>query len=122
MHNHGCEVVVITCIDYRFQEYINKWIAQNFAPKSFDRVAFAGGVKNIVVILNQIDIAKKNHHIHKVILINHEDCGAYDQEGTPEKHAEDLKTAALKIKEIHPDLEVETYYLHLDGTFEQPVP
>jgi len=42
MDNHGCEVMVVTCIDFRLQEVINNWIAQNFAPKSFDRVALAG--------------------------------------------------------------------------------
>jgi len=59
------------------------------------------------------------HHIRRVLFINHEDCGAYGEEGTHERHQEDLQNAASKIKEQFPDLEVETYYLHLDGTFEK---
>ncbi|MCR4305568.1 MAG: hypothetical protein NUV73_00615 [Candidatus Daviesbacteria bacterium] len=117
--NHNCEAAIVTCIDFRFQEYINNWIAENFSPKTFDRVAFAGGVKSLDTILGQIDIAKKLHHIKKVILINHEDCGAYGEAGTAEKHAEDLKNAVTQIKEKYPDLEIQTFYLHLDGTFEQ---
>lgn len=72
-------------------------------------------------ILGQIDIAKRLHHIKKVILINHEDCGAYGDPpaGGPEKHAEDLKNAAAALKQRYLDLAVETYYLHLDGAFEQ---
>lgn len=117
MSDHGCEAVVVTCIDFRFQEFINNWIAQNFAPKTFDRVAIAGGVFDFDYISKQVEISKRLHHIKKVVLINHEDCGAYGETGTPEKHAEDLNHAAAKITEQYPDLEVETYYLHLDGTF-----
>ncbi len=115
---HNAEAIVITCIDFRLQEAINSWISENFTSKTFDRVAFAGGVKNLDIILGQIDIAVRLHHIKKVVLINHEDCGAYGEAGTAEKHAEDLRTAKNRIKEIHSDLNIETFYLHLDGTFE----
>lgn len=118
MDNHGAETIIITCIDFRFQEYINKWISKNFKPKTYDRGAFAGAAKSLDTILSQIDVANRLHHIKRVILINHEDCGAYGVKGTPEKHAQDLKTAKEKIKEIYPDLEVKTFYLYLDGTFE----
>ncbi len=118
MNDHQAEGIILTCIDFRLQEAINKWIGENFALKTFDRVAFAGGVKNLDIILSQIDIAVRLHQINKVILVNHEDCGAYGEAGTPEKHSEDLRTAKEKIKEIYPELKVETYYLHLDGTFE----
>jgi carbonic anhydrase len=117
--SHVAEAVVVTCIDFRFQDYINDWIAKNIPPKSHDRVAFAGSVKNLEIILGQIEVSKRLHEVKRVILINHEDCGAYGEAGTPEKHAEDLKSAAEKIKEQLPDLNVETYYLHLDGTFEK---
>lgn len=118
MADHNCESVVITCIDFRFQEYIDKWISENLTPKSFDRVAFAGGVKNLEIILGQIEISKRLHNIKKVFLVNHEDCGAYGETGTHEKHAEDLNNATKEIKEKFPDLEVKTYFLQLDGTFE----
>ena len=67
--------------------------------------------------MDQIDIAVRLHHIKKVVLINHEDCGAYGQEGTAEKHAQDLQNAKEKILIKFPDLAVEIYYLKLDGTF-----
>ncbi len=117
MNGHQAEAIIVTCMDFRLQEYINNWITQNFAPKTFDRVAFAGGGKNLDTIMGQIDISHRLHHIKKVVLINHEDCGAYGETGTPEKHAEDLKNAALKIKTLYPDLEINTYYLQLDGIF-----
>ena len=117
MDNHQCEAIIITCIDYRLQEIVNNWILDHFQPKTFDRVALAGGVKNLDVILSQVDIAVKFHHIQKVILINHEDCGAYGSEVTAEKHAQDLRSARATIQKQYPNLNVEIYYLHLNGTF-----
>ena len=118
MENHSAEAIIVTCIDFRLQEYINKWISANFQPKTFDRVALGGGAKNLDIILSQIDIAVRLHHIKKVVLVNHEDCGAYGETGTSEKHAEDLKAARVKINTVYPNLEIQTYYLHLDGTFD----
>lgn len=116
---HKCDALIATCIDFRFQKYIFDWISQNFETRTFDRVALAGGVFDFNYVLNQVGISKRLHYINKVILINHEDCGAYGEAGTAEKHAKDLKSAVDKIKAEYPDLEIEPYYLHLDGTFEK---
>lgn len=118
MDSHQAETLIATCIDFRLQKYIDDWIAQKFQPKTFDRVALGGGVKNLDVILGQVKVGNDLHHINKVILINHEDCGAYGKEGTYERHIQDLKNAREKVNEQFPILEVETYYLHLDGNFE----
>lgn len=117
--SHQCQAVVVTCIDFRFQEYIQKYLAENFPSKSFDRVAWAGGVKDLSAILGQIEISHRLHHISWVVLINHEDCGAYGQEGTAEVHKRDLKNAAAKILGQYPNLAVDKYYLHLDGNLEK---
>jgi hypothetical protein len=55
--------------------------------------------------------------VKKAILINHEDCGAYGPEGTKERHLSDLAYAAHAVQSMH--LEVEKYYLHLNGEFER---
>lgn len=117
--DHQAESIVVTCIDFRFQQYINNWIAKKLTPKTYDRVALAGGVFDFDYVLKQVEISKRLHHIKKAIFINHEDCGAYGSTGTAQKHAEDLTNAASKIKQQYPDLEVDSYYLHLDGTFKQ---
>ena len=116
---YKAKVLIATCIDYRLQSSINKWIAENLEPDTFDRVALGGGVKNLEIILEQVKIGNDLHHIDKVILVNHEDCGAYGAEGTPKKHASDLKSAKEKISSLYPNLEIQTYYLHLNGEFEE---
>lgn len=118
MENHGCKAIVITCIDYRFQEYIHNWLSRNFEAKTYDRGAFAGAARSLETILSQIEVAYRLHHIKKAVLINHEDCGAYGSKGHVNHHVRDLRQAAKTIKERFPNLKVETYYLRLDGTFE----
>lgn len=118
MSDHNCDVLIVTCIDFRFQKYINDWISKNFRNGTFDRVAIAGGVFDLDYVLKQTEISHRLHHIQKVILINHEDCGAYGEAGTAEKHSTDLRTAGEEIKQLYPELKIEGYYLHLDGTFE----
>jgi carbonic anhydrase len=68
--------------------------------------------------MNQLDISVRLHHIYQVVLIHHEECGAYGVESTPNRHAADLNIAKKSILEKYPALNVGLYYLHLDGEFE----
>jgi carbonic anhydrase len=114
-----CETLVVHCIDYRLQGFLNKWVANNLPVRGYDRVAIAGGVNDVYYVIRQVDVAVRLHEIKKVILINHEDCGAYGEAGNFERHKTDLNEARRKITALFPDLGVETYYLHLDGKFER---
>lgn len=116
---HHCSAIVVTCIDFRFQKFIEEWMNKTLGEGQYDRVAWAGGVFDLAGILKQIEISNRLHGIKKVILVNHEDCGAYGEAGTPKRHAADLSDVAAKIMALYPHLSVETYYLHLDGTFEK---
>lgn len=118
MRKNTTETLVVHCIDYRLQEYLDPWLQNELGHGNYDRVSLAGGVFDFDSVLGQILIAKRLHEIKGVILINHEDCGAYGEEGTPERHQADLEKASRKINATSPDLKIETYYLHLDGEFE----
>lgn len=117
--SHLADAIVITCIDFRFQQYIDDWLQQNFKKYLFDRVALAGGVFDFYSILKQVEISHRLHQIRKAILINHEDCGAYGQEGTLKRHQADLIEAEKKLEALFPDIDVETYYLTLKGKFKE---
>jgi carbonic anhydrase len=116
---HTCKAVVVTCIDFRFQKFIDTKISENLGERNHDRVAWAGGVKDWDNVMNQIDISKRLHDISEVVLMNHEECGAYGEAGTPEKHSEDLKAAREEVLKKYPEMDVKLFYVHLDGTFEQ---
>ena len=115
---HTCDAILITCIDFRFQKFIEDWERPHLGDHNFDRVALAGGIFDFYTILKQVEISHTLHKIKKVVLVNHEDCGAYGEAGTKERHVSDLKEAERKIEALYPNVDVETYYLHLDGTFE----
>ena len=119
MTEHHCQAIVIHCIDFRFQKALNEWLGRRFGPYDFDRVSLAGGVFDFYTILKQVEISDRLHKIQKVILINHEDCGAYGAAGNPERHAADLREAERKIEALFPHLDVEIYYMHLTGILEQ---
>lgn len=113
-----CEALVVHCMDYRIQGFLNDWMGENLLPLSYDRVAIAGGVYDVYDVIRQVDIADRLHQIKKVVFINHEDCGAYGLEGNDERHGVDLRKARDKINKLFPHLNVDLFYLNLDGTFE----
>ena len=119
MTDHSCEALVVHCMDYRLQKYLNDWLDKNPGIGNYDRVGIAGGVLDIYPVLKHIELAVRLHKIRKVILINHEDCGAYGPAGTFERHKADLTEAERKVHALYMGLIVDKYYLKLDGTFER---
>ena len=113
------EAVVVHCKDFRFQRLIDEWLRDHVGYGNFDRVSFAGGVKNWELIFSAINLAYRLHNIRRVILINHENCGGYGAEGTPERHAHDLRAARASVLQSFPTFTVELYYAKLDGAFER---
>ena len=112
---HACNALIVSCIDFRIQKTVENWTRQNLGEKQYDRAALAGGVKDFPSILKQIDLSVKLHAIKRLILMNHEDCGAYGPEGTEEKHRQDLLAAASAVKSKYPALAVETNFVRLNG-------
>jgi hypothetical protein len=104
-------------MDFRLQHFLNEWLEKRFGRQNYDRVAWAGGVREFAIIQTQIQMSARLHNIRKAILINHEDCGAYGSIGTKERHISDLTYAEHAIKSLN--LDVEKYYLHLNGEFER---
>ena len=113
--SHNCRAIVVGCMDFRLRSGIRKWTAK--LEGGFDRLAIAGGVKNLPFVLDQVELSYKLHHITEVYLINHEDCGAYGEEGTFEKHTKDLSFAKKIIGQKFPKLKIMTLFQKLNGEF-----
>ena len=113
-----CDALVVHCMDYRLQKYLQHWITVRFGYDNFDIISLAGSVHDYEMVLKYVQLAAQIHNIKTVCLINHEDCRAYGREGTYKRHRHDLLETAAKIRALFPTLNVETFYLHLDGTFE----
>ncbi len=119
MSTHACDAFVVACIDFRFQKYIKDWLEKNLQNKTYDYVGFAGSTKKLETIVGQLDISVGLHHIKEVVLIHHEECGAYGAESTHDRHADDLNKAKKTISTKYPNLTVSLFYLHLNGEFEE---
>jgi carbonic anhydrase len=113
-----CDALVVHCMDYRLQKFLQPWITVRFGYDNFDIISLAGGVHDYEMVLKYVQLAVQIHSIHTVCLINHEDCRAYGREGTYKRHKHDLLDAGSKITALFPQLKVEAFYLHLDGNFE----
>ena len=114
-----CDAIVVTCIDFRFQRLFERWIRENFDYRNYDRVAYAGSIMNWEAIFPQIEFAERIHFIKRVVLINHEDCRAYGEAGTFDRHVSDLRQARSRILEKFPVLTVDLYYARLAGYLER---
>lgn len=119
MTDYSCEALVVHCMDYRLQKHLNDWLDKNPGSGQYDRLAIAGGVLDVYQVLKHVEMTVRVHKIKKVILVNHEDCLAYGDAGTMERHKADLIEANRKIYALHAHLEVEKYVLKLDGVFER---
>lgn len=114
-----CEVVVVTCIDFRFQRMLDRWLQNNVGHGHYDRVGLSGGSLNKEKVFEEIQTSKTLHDVQRVILINHEDCGAYKGKGgSKTQHIQDLRDMQKLITDTFKDVEVETYYARLDGSLE----
>lgn len=117
--NYNTEAIIVHCIDFRFQKHLNLWLAENIGVGNYDRVSLAGGVFDFEAACKQVEISEKMHKIKKAIFVNHEDCGAYGEEGNNERHVADLRAAREKLAELYPSLSVALFYLKLNGDFEK---
>ena len=121
---HSCEAVVLSCIDFRFWKETAEFAEKELGIKSFDFPSLPGGVKaineNNDLAMSCISVPCDLHHAQKIILVNHEDCGAYGgsakfatREDEQKFHEEELRKAKTKIAEKYPDKEIILIYARL---------
>lgn len=132
------EALGLTCIDYRLVDDAVRFFAQLGLANSYDELALAGASLAAVspkfpsanaAFWDQLSIAKTLHHIKKVVVLDHRDCGAYkvafgkDYAGEHGAETAQHKTvmAALQtaIGQMHADLKSEFYLMALDGKAER---
>jgi len=127
---HACEAMVLSCIDFRFWPAIIKYVEEELGIKDFDFPSLPGAAKainncdhdNAGLAMSCVDVPCNLHHVKKLIIVNHADCGAYggrakfdnnlDQE--LEFHKAELAQAKALISAKHPDKEVITLFAQLD--------
>jgi carbonic anhydrase len=125
---HHCEAVVLTCIDFRFWKKTLEFLEKDLGLSNFDFPSLPGSAKAINEADGENDLAFlcvkvpcELHKVRKIIIVNHEDCGAYGGSGKfqnkkeeQEFHEKELKKAEKKLKEKYPDREYILIYARFD--------
>ena len=133
---HCAKAFLVTCMDFRFiNDEISHMVDKGY-DVNFDAFVLAGvsiGINQTKnpewakTLYDHIEISKNLHHIKKVILFDHLDCGAYKtfspefktEEEERELHIKELKTAAAKVKVKFPDLKVVCKIMHTNRNVEK---
>lgn len=131
---HEAEVLLLTCIDFRFFEEVTDCIKKEGLVGKFDHVIIAGAELGPVVdfppapkmhwqqfFLEHLQLSLELHCIRKVLVLGHRDCGAYIKFEQLEKGADPKLEVAVHekhacrlqalIKHHHPELEFEARLL-----------
>ena len=127
--------MLLSCIDPRMVEPVHNWLIGRGLLGQYSQFVIAGAA--IAVVAEPFDdwvkaywenlaTSVKLHHIHRVIAVDHRDCGAakiaYGEAAvaTPEAETALHREVAAKFRdqmhEHFPDLVVETDLMALDGS------
>ena len=131
------EALLLSCMDFRLVDDTARYMASRGLTDKYDHIILAGAALGALTekfpawnqtFWDHVGVAIDLHKIHKVIVLDHRDCGAYrvilgeDFAKDPAKetamHATQLQRLGKMIKEKHPSLEVELLLMALDGKVE----
>lgn len=139
--NHKAKALVLSCIDFRFLEFERNFLSLQYLNHQYDWTALAGASLALTgfphtaeaeAFWDQLDLSRQLHQIEKVIILDHQDCGAYaskidpdlSQDPVLEKqvHADYLNRAYREIQKRYPELAVELYFVTLNTGVKSVVP
>ncbi|WP_207481846.1 carbonic anhydrase [Arenibaculum pallidiluteum] len=134
----GVEVLLLSCMDYRLMDDVTRYMDGRGLTNNYDHVILAGASLGAITekepvwgetFWRHVEVAKSLHHIRKVIVMDHRDCGAYrvllgqdlkeDRAHEAAVHGEVLHRLGQRIRDRHSDLEVELLLMALDGSVEK---
>lgn len=133
-----CKAIILTCMDYRFVKLTHENLKTLGYEKNYDVFAAAGAslmynddkdksinelesFKKVFEI--HVDLAKKLHDVKEILIIDHEDCGAYkeyygDALNKLNEFAIHIMNTQLSLKELqakYPKIKVKIFYLRKSG-------
>ena len=133
----GTDALLLNCIDYRMTGATTQYMAQQGMAGKYDQVVLAGAALGAMnnkfpawgtTFWEHVQVARDLHHIKKIVVIDHRDCGAYkvilgkDLAGKPKEefdmHALQMRALRKEIGRRHPDLQVQLFLMGLDGKVE----
>ncbi|MFZ4605969.1 MAG: carbonic anhydrase [Caulobacter sp.] len=134
------EMLLLTCMDFRLANEIEAYMDARGLRDKYDHVVLAGASLGALndrfpawteVFWQHLDLAIELHEVHRVMVLDHRDCGAYkmilgeasvkDPETELKSHVKQLYALRSAILAKHPHMEVEIGLMALDGAVMQIV-
>jgi hypothetical protein len=122
---YKADACVITCFDARFDLAIRKFL-KRCQIALYDHVKIPGSAKALGVpeqerdrefVLAMVRTSIRLHRPSRLLLIGHNDCGAYP--GAPPAAVEaDLLLASEFMRVAEPSLSIESYFADFDGIYQ----
>lgn len=131
LSRHKVETVVISCIDFRFRPGTAHALKETFGIDDYDIIELAGGGGNFVsfgkearreIIFDDVALAINAHQVSRVIILTHQNCGKYSEEGhtfadfAAERkfHQKELRGAGSVLQARFPFLEIKLGFMYVD--------
>ncbi len=133
------DTVIITCVDGRFYPHFWEFARDHLGARGrVDMVAVPGGIEPLTLmnlvpkdfnfLRRRIESLIEAHGTRRVVAIAHQDCAWYRARKIgpvtldfTERQMHDLRSAAGLLREMFPDITVETYFARLSETPPQKV-
>ena len=115
---HKAKALAIHCIDLRFQKAIDADIQTRVPYGEFDRISWPGSSIDFENVKTAASVSLRLHDPDEIIIYEHEDCGAYGQDNSPETHKKNAQKLSGALKEIKPSLQVTTLIATFEGVKE----
>lgn len=126
-------VLLITCSDLRLREAVCSYAKAATLTDIYDEIVLPGASLGTInpkdkswqkAFSSQMQLLVELHKLSKVIFLDHEDCGCYKhvfgdklyKKYATELHKKCLAKAGKRIKEVYPDIKIETNIMSLNGT------
>jgi hypothetical protein len=128
------EMLLLTCMDFRLTGAVDNYMEARGLAGKFDYVILAGASLGALndrfpawaeVFWAHLDLAIQLHDVHRVMIIDHRDCGAYkmilgeatvkDADTELKTHVKQLYALRSAIQARKPGMEVEIGLMDLQG-------
>ena|SRR5215469_9562710 len=115
---------VLSCFDYRFEQAMRKFFRRS-GIEPVDHIKIPGSAKALAAperesdrdfVMGMIRTSLRLHAPERMLILGHNDCGAYPGQ-PPEVVAADVAKAAEIVRAAGLGLRVECYFCDFDGVY-----
>jgi len=130
---HKANAIFLSCMDFRFIDDTIRLLEHQEQCRCFDSFCLAGcclGTNTFTkwrtVFKEHVILAESLHHIHKIIFVEHMDCGAYKliygeitRDDEYALHIKNMREAYQRFKSLYPNLQFVAYLIDVDSKWQK---